>query len=214
MNLWISALAGVSVACLIFIIAAIAPWSALLVPSSSLTPVVDKIPPPSPVTVRFSMSNFTEPKGPGSEANLTVTITSTANLSNVIISLSISKADALWSSKGIEFDTLGGDIFRAVNLTAGSPITFSLKVKAVEVGYGRIYATARWNGSGQVTVKLDGSDQPWDVLGIAIYGKEILVLEDYLGVLPPLFPPGFKWEPPESWKNWTIPYLDEPTPYP
>jgi len=194
-KLAISGIAGVLVACLIITVV-VTPWSALLVPSASRAPLVDKIPPPSPVTVRLSISDFAEPKRLGSEANLTVTITSTTNLSNVIISLSISKADALWSSKGIEFDTFGEDIFWIVNLTAGLPITFSVKVKAMEVGYGKLDATARW----------DGSDLPWDVLGIAVYENEILVFEDYLGVLPPLFPPGFQWEPPENWKNWTMPY--------
>jgi hypothetical protein len=197
-----SALAGVLVACTIFV-STMVPWVLKTSTSPSQWSHLPLLPLP-PITTTLDISNFSEPQGPFSEANLTVTITSETNLFNVVISVSISKADALWSSKGIAFDIFGEGAFWVVNLTAGLPITFNVKVKTVEIGCGKIEATARWNG-------WENYQPSRDLLGIVVLEDEIQVWEDFHGALPIPLPPDFQLP---HWENWTTPIPLPPIPYP
>jgi hypothetical protein len=185
--------AGILIACTIFAATFLQPWISTDAANSSSS--LRTIPPASPVTIHLGISNFTEPQGLGSHANISVVIRSETNISNVIISLAIVEGWG-WQLKGIEFDGSTADAFWTGNLTASSPIEFSARVNAKEIGCGQVEAWVKWNGS-------QNYQPSWDLLGIAVYEDQILVFEDFHGTVPLPLPPGW---PPGLNMTWLIPY--------
>jgi hypothetical protein len=152
-----------------------------------------ELPPLLPINVKLTISGFTEPKGIGSQALLTVSITSSVNASNVVLQLSLSKACEVWASSGIK--VVSGVTSWSGDLIADVPVIINVVVNATEIGYGRIVAEATWDGL--FSVYLSSREYGLrDIVGIIVLENEILVFEDYYGVLPIVFPPGFNPTPP------------------
>jgi len=193
-DLVIPGIAGILLACAIFSAFVMAPWSETITiyyPLPSGT---------SPITVNLTISEFTNPLGPGSEAELTATVTSEVDASNVVVQIDLSKAYPKWPSKGV--DWISGNLTWNGNLTAGVPITLNARINATEIGYGKIVASAKWYGSSPSSY-LGASD----LLGIVVLDDEIWVFEDLHGDLPYWPSPDFQppiWPSPEI--NSTIPY--------
>lgn len=193
MRLLISGLAGILTACLIF--------TALVLPRSNLEMMLGspsppkELPPLLPINVKLAISGFTEPKGIGSQALLTVSITSSVNASNVVLQLSLSKACEVWASSGIK--VVSGVTSWSGDLIADVPVIINVIVNATEIGYGRIVAEATWGWDGLSSAYLISREYGLrDIVGIVVLEDEILVFEDYYGVLPIVFPPGSNPTPP------------------
>jgi hypothetical protein len=136
-NLVIPGIAGILLACAIFSAFAVAPWA------STTSNVNFPQMPPGPLDVKLVISNLTEPFGVGSEGILTVIVTSTRNASNVIVQFDLlqvsSKRPMGISFVGENLTTWSGD------LRANVSMIFTTRIKAVEVGYAQIVATAKWS---------------------------------------------------------------------
>jgi len=184
MRLLISGLAGVGVACLIF--------TALVLPRSNLEMMLGSTRtdlPLSPINVRLTISGFTEPWGIGSQALLTINVTSSVKAVNVVFKISLRKAYEDWPSQGLEL--ISGNTTWNGDLLANVSIIMSVKVNATQIGYGRIVAEVTWYDSSS-----EYEYYSVDQLGIVILEDEILVIEDLGGNLPHLFPPGSNPTPP------------------
>jgi len=159
MKVLVYGLAGIVVACLIF--------AGIFVPRSELTkffstnvspeiptnPIVDN----SSLAVELTISNFTEPLGPDSEANVTIGITSRKILSNVTLQIRVSPfyvgqgdwPNVTWVPVGPQaIDLIGGNVSLTVNIPADSKMSFNARTKATRVGSAVIIATATWWESG------------------------------------------------------------------
>jgi hypothetical protein len=181
MRLIIAGLAGAIAASLIF--------STLILSRPNLekywySPVSDV--PASPIDVRLTISGFTEPRGVGSKALLSINVTSSVDAANVSLEISASKAYDDWPSQGIEL--MSSLTSWKGNLRANVPMIFNsfATVNVTQIGYGKIVAEATWYDPSFSKYKIYSIDQ----LGIAVLGGEVLVIEDLGGVLPDLFPPG------------------------
>jgi hypothetical protein len=188
MKTLISGLRGVIVACLIFTAVVISPWSKSLSGTTSPTipPEWQNLPAP-PITISLALYNFTEPRGLGSQANLTITVISNTTLPDVVIEIDISKGQFGWNSTGIEF--IEGQTLWIGNLTSDMPITWTIRINASEVGYGIIKVAARWSNYWDYRL-------PDRSLGIVVLEDEIQVIEPLNlnaleSLVPPVFPPGF-----------------------
>jgi len=192
MRLIISGLAGVIAACLIFSTLVLSRSNIEMMlgaPNSSL--------PVSPINVRLITSGFTEPRGVGSQALVTVNVTSSVDAANVSLKISIRKAYEDWPSQGIEpligsVTSWNGDLSANVSVI----IPFAT-VNATQIGYGRIVAEVTWYDSSS-----HWEHYSLDQLGIVVLEDEILVVENIGGALPYMFPPG---------SNLTLPW---PSPIP
>jgi ABC-type uncharacterized transport system YnjBCD permease subunit len=186
MRLIISGLAGVIAACLVF--------SALILSRSDLEMMLGSPSnslPVSPINVRLTTSGFTEPRGIGSQALLTINVTSSVDAANVSLEISIRKAYEDWPSQGIElvsgFTSWKGDLLANVSAIFNP---FAL-VNVTQIGYGRIVAEVTWYDSSS-----NWEHYSLDQLGIVVLEDEILVVEDLGGVLPYFLPPGSNPMPP------------------
>ena len=83
--------------------------------------------------MRLTISGFTEPRGIGSQALLTINVTSSIDLSNVVLNINLRQAHG-WPSEGIE---LAGDSMPwNGDMLAGVPVILEMVVNATEVGCG------------------------------------------------------------------------------
>lgn len=181
-KLAISGITGVLVACLIIISIVMVPWSMLL--TSSTFPKVPGLPPNnSPLAVNVTISNFTEPVGVGSEAEITVTVTSITNASDVKVQITLSPIymgegtwpNITWTPVGpCGIDFVNGNSTWIINLTANASTSFTAKIKATEVGIGVIVATATWWNT--PSTFCEGKD----VLYISVLENEIAVSQDQI----------------------------------
>lgn len=187
--------AGFVVACLIFTATTVTPWSGLeTMLSASTFPSGWRIPPSPPITIDISLSNFTGTHGIGSQANVTITVTSNVSLSDVILHVDIAKGPYGWSSTGIKL--IHGERLWTGNLTVDIPLQWIIEINATEVGYGVIKATARWNEYWKYR-------SPDKSLGILVLENEIRIvkpvqLNESQSIMPPIFPPDF---PLPSWPS-------------
>lgn len=96
------------------------------------------------LTVNLTVSNFTEPVGVSSEAEITVVVKSRCEISNVTIRIDLSEAWPSIYSRGISL--LDGSSSRSwmVDLQANVSMSFTERIKAFETGFGAIEVTARW----------------------------------------------------------------------
>jgi hypothetical protein len=184
MRLLISGLAGVGVACLVF--------SALVLSRSNLemmlgSPRTDL--PLSPINVRLTISGFTEPRGIGSQALLTINVTSSVEAANVTFEINLSKAYPDWPSQGIEL--ICSNTTWKGNLLATISVVMNAWVNVTQIGYGKIVAAVVWYDPSS-----NWEHYSRDQLGIVVLEEEILVIEDLGGNLPHLFPPGSNPTPP------------------
>jgi hypothetical protein len=155
-KLLISGVIGVAVACLIFI-GVVAPWSELaksffsprVSPDTSTVPIADN----TTLSVNLTISNFTEPLGLDSEADVTVKAISRKDMSNVEIRITLSPIyigqgawpNITWTPLGPQgIDIVDGNSTWIVNLTANVSTSFTTRIRATEVGLGVIVATAIW----------------------------------------------------------------------
>lgn len=88
--------------------------------------------PPQKVALEITVSKFTEPQGIGSEAEITVTMTSHEDIANVTTQLDWSRG----------FDFVSGDLTWSGNLKANVTVSFKARIKAIEIGRWGIHATA------------------------------------------------------------------------
>ena len=150
--------AGIFVACLIFTTTTMAPWSEF---ARSFFPSIS---PPedqptllnlinTDIAVDLSISNFTEPLGPSSEANVTVSIVSKEDVSNVTVQITLSPIyvsegtwpNVTWIPIGtLGLDLVGGNLTWTVNLVANVSVSASIRIRATEVGFGVITGSALW----------------------------------------------------------------------
>ncbi len=147
----------------------------------------------SPITVGLSVSGITQPRGVGSQILLTINVTSSIDLSNVVLQVDLSKVSQEWNSTGIELDN--GTSSWKVNLLANASVVLNIVIRAREVGYGKLAIEAKAIGY-ENWVSSVGTGGPVDYLGILVQDHEILVFEDINGVLPQIFPPDFNPNPP------------------
>lgn len=135
-DLVIPGIAGIFLACAIF--------SAFLIAtmSNSNFPQLPPGWPSGPLDVKVVISNLTEPLGVGSEGTLTVIVTSTRNLSSVVVQFDLLQVSGEWpigiSLIGENLTTWSGE------LRANVSMIFTAKIRVVEVGYALIKATAKW----------------------------------------------------------------------
>jgi hypothetical protein len=156
-KLLISGVIGVAIACLIFIGVVAPPWSELaksffsprVSPNTPTIPIVDN----ATLSVNLTISNFTEPLGLDSEADVTVKVISRKDMSNVEVKITLSPiyiGQGAWPNitwtligpKGIDF--IDGNSTWIINLIANVSTSFTTRIKATEIGLGVIVATAIW----------------------------------------------------------------------
>jgi hypothetical protein len=196
-KLAISGITGVLIASLIITSIVLAPWSKPATSGSLGNP-----PPGYPAwpldMVKLFISNVTEPLGVGSEAVLTVIVTSPYDISNVMMKLDLLQVvDDL--SIGIVF--LGNLTTWNGDLRANISVSFNVRIKAVEVGYVRIKATLKWY--------YEPLDQHMELPDIR-NSVWILVSENYIQVSQePITPPDYYEAKPSNetlpiWPNGTL----------
>lgn len=190
MKLSVSGLAGVIVACSIFATLLLSRSSIGTISNSPSLPANAHL---SPITVGLSVSGITQPRGVGSQILLTINVTSSIDLSNVVLRVDLSKVSQEWNSTGIELDNSTSSW--KVNLLANTSVILNIMIDAKEVGYGRLRVEAEAPGF-ENWVALVGEAAPVDYLGIMVQDHGILVFEDVNGVLPPIFPTDFNFNPP------------------
>ncbi|MEM2972446.1 MAG: hypothetical protein QW270_08540 [Candidatus Bathyarchaeia archaeon] len=122
---------GIAFSLAIFTVLTIMPCTQPTTPQPS--PLSEGVP-LSAINITLHISQFTEPQGLGSEANLTIEIVSIEDASNVMVNVSLPEGISL----------LEGDLAWTGNLTANVSSSFNLRIKAVEVGNWTISATAMW----------------------------------------------------------------------
>lgn len=146
-KLAISGIAGVLVASLIISSVVMAPWSTL-----DAILGFPKMPPdwPSgPLDVQMFVSNLTEPLGVGSEGEVTVVVTSTRNISDVVIEVYLKHASSEWPT-GISFISQNITITKIIwngDLRANVSWILTQRIEALEVGYAQIVTNATWSPS-------------------------------------------------------------------
>jgi hypothetical protein len=203
MRLIISGLAGVIAACLIF--------SALFLSRSNLEMMLGSPSnslPVSPINVKLTISELTEPRGIGSQASVTINVTSSVDAANISLKISLQKAYEDWPSQGVElisgFTSWKGNLYANVSLIFNSFAT----INVTQIGYGRIVAEVTWYDSSS-----NWEHFSYDQLGIVVLEDEVLVVEDLAGVLLHFFPSGFNPTPPFPVSpdfNATLPNLPYP----
>lgn len=195
----ISGIAGVLVASLIIASVVMAPWTPTTPTSSSPKP-----PPGWPVwpldMVKLFISNVTEPIGVGSEAVLTVIVTSPYNVSNVTVRLDLLQVIDDWPI-GIVF--IGNSTTWNGDLRANISINFNTRIKTVEVGYARIKATTTWYYE-PLDEPMKLQDGNWNSVWILVSENGIEVSQE------PITPPGVIVAEPNNgtlpvWSNGTSP---------
>jgi hypothetical protein len=175
----ISALGGIIIAFLIFI-ALIASKAGLEMRTAPLPDLEDL----SPISVRLTVSGFTEPHGIGSTALLTINITSSIDASKTFVQVRQSKAFEIWSSQGISLVVTNPTW--SVDLLANTPVIVQALINATEVGYGRVTVETIWHDAAA-----DRDLYSMDTLGVVVLETEISVFHDIGGALPLAFPPGY-----------------------
>jgi len=190
MKLLVSGIAGVLVACLIFTAVLVAPWSRQVIPTHlpSEFPGI-QLPDNTPITVNLTISNFIEPHGIGSKANLTLIVASVRNESDVSIQIGLGGSyngwprgiDFIWPEE-INFPSGGKLVWWRANLSANVPVTFSATIEAIKVGYASIEASATWYESTSSKYLTCDSKR----LYISVYENDIFVEKD-----------------PHEWIGWT-----------
>jgi len=149
--------AGFLVACLIFTTTTMVPWSELAKAFSPFIPPDDQPvllnPTNADITVGLSISNFTEPLGPDSEANITVSAIAKKDVSNVTVQITVSPIytgqgtwpNITWVPIGpLGIDLIGGNFTWTINLAANVSVSATIRIKATEVGVGVIIGSATW----------------------------------------------------------------------
>lgn len=146
-NLIISAVAGVLVACLIIAATSSNPWIMETPSSDSGFPHFEPpagAPPLGSLTLNLFISDFTEPIGIGSEAMVTVVVTSKCNMSGVTTTLDlVSPCDPPCGPLGVTI--IEGNLSsRTGDLMANVSVIFNLTLKIIEEGYARIWVKTSW----------------------------------------------------------------------
>jgi hypothetical protein len=148
--------AGTVVACLIFLTLFVTPWTELtrsFSPQAPQNTSIIQIPENATISVSLSISNFTEPQGPGSEANVTINVVSRKNMPNAQMRITLSPVyvgqgawpNMTWTPIGPQGITLTDGISTwTLNLIENVSTHIIIRVKATEVGVGVITATALW----------------------------------------------------------------------
>lgn len=126
----LSAFMGIVLSFAIFTVVAIIPWPELNTPP--LLPQEGA--PLSPMTIALHVSSFSEPQGPGSEADLTIEIISIQDASNVIAEVNLPEGISL----------LAGNLTWIADLKANDSSNFGLRMKVIEVGNWTISARVKW----------------------------------------------------------------------
>jgi len=194
-NLIIYATAGILVACLIITAIVMAPWESI---TSYLG--FPKLPPgwPSgPLTVQVFISNLTEPHGIGNEGTVTVIVTSTRNVSDVIVQFDLLQVVGNLPIGIVYIDGNLANITWNGNLEADVSMVFNARMRIVEVGYARIWITATWHENEWL------SYQATDSIWILIQESSIQISDE------PITPPGFIEAQPSNgtlpiWPNGTL----------
>jgi len=127
----------------------------------------------SPISVDLSISPFSEPKGLGSKAELTVTVTSVWDVNNLSAQIDL--------PEGISF--VSGNLTWSGDLHENIPANFQAIIEAANVGNWTIKATARWY------LTSDSWYGDIDRLCVSVSEDEISVLAECPErlVLPPSF---------------------------
>jgi hypothetical protein len=156
-KLLISGVIGVAIACLIFIGIVAPPWSELaksffsprVSPDIPTVPIADS----ATLSVNLTISNFTEPLGLDSEADVTVKVISRKDMSNVEVKITLSPIyigqgtwpNLTWTPLGPQgIDIVDGNSTWIINLSANVSFSATIRIKTTEVGFGAIIATAIW----------------------------------------------------------------------
>lgn len=191
-------IAGVLVSCMIIASVAMTPWSRLETMFGS-----PRIPPDYPAwpldMVKLFISNITEPIGVGSEAVLTVIVTSPYNVSDVTVRLDLLQVvDDL--PIGIVF--IGKSTTWNGDLRANISISFNIRINVLEVAYARIQATTAWyyEPSDEHMNLPDGN---WNSVWILVSENDIQVSQE------PINPPNYYEAKPANgtlpiWPNGTL----------
>jgi hypothetical protein len=183
-KLLISWVIGVAVACLIFIGVVIPPWSELaksffsprVSPDIFTVPIADN----TTLSVNLTISNFTEPLGLDSEADVTVEVISRKDMSNVEIRITLSPIyigqgawpNITWTPLGPQgIDIVDGNSTWIINLSANVSFSTTIRIKTTEVGFGAITATAIWWETSSAFYKSE------DALYIKVLEKNIEVYD-------------------------------------
>ncbi len=187
-NLVIPGIAGILLACAIFSAFLIVPWTSTM--SELNFPPFPPGWPSGPLDVKMVISNLTEPLGVGSEGTLTVIVTSTCNVANVVVQFDLLQASSEWpigiSLLGENLTTWSGE------LTANVSMIFTTKIRAVEVGYALTKATTKWYPS--EGFHYTSKDSVW-----------ILILENDIRVSHEWISPDSNETTPHQLGNYTIP---------
>lgn len=150
-KLAVSGIAGVLVACLIIASVRILPLFKLAtheLPKSELLAVhgvLSESPQPGRhiLNVSFILYEFTEPLGPGSEANLTVTMTPNFNETDVVAMFNIEPSSPP-RSKGISFADGHSKWIWVGDLEANVSKALNVRLKANEVGFAVMRGYVSW----------------------------------------------------------------------
>jgi len=148
-------LAGIVAACLIFTTVVASSSNLARLFSTNVSPEIPTFPIGENATVAMSLtvSNFTEPPGVESEANVTFGVISGKSIPNVTLHIEISPIyvgqgewpNVTWvpiGPRGIEL--VDGNPSQVVDLSANRSASITLRVRATKVGYAVIIATATW----------------------------------------------------------------------
>jgi len=198
-RLIISVLVGILAACLIFTAVVFSAQQKLELPLYYTPPLSNAL--PSPVEVKMFISNLSEPVGIGSEADITIIATSSANLSEAVIEIQVVKAFPDWPAMGIE--VVGGDLQWTGNLTAQVSALTRIRIKATEVGFAKICAYVTWPNYGRYSATVAK-------LGILAQENEVQIIQPDGGDIPHVYPPD-KYPPGWIPPNWPKPPPDNST---
>lgn len=192
-RLVVSGLISVMVTCLIVSEVSVGPCSEQLSEGGNREPLVLYCPSLSPgmslnePKVDLTVSEFTEPQGIGSEAEIRVTVTSRYDVRYVTVRIDLLKIASFCCSNAtgcIEF--IDGNTSRKwlVDLQANVSMFFIERIKAVDVGVRAIRASAAWWGSCDGHLGQDG-------LFVSVSEEEIIVTRKPLSTWQPP-----TWQPP------------------
>ena len=127
----------------------------------------------SPISIDLSISPFSEPKGLGSKAELTVIVTSVWDANNISVQIDLPEG----------FSFVSGNLTWSGDLHENIPTNFNARIEAAKVGNWTIEATARWY------LTSDSWYGDIDRLCVSVSEDEISVLAECLE--RPMLPPSF-----------------------
>jgi len=193
----IAGITGIMVAILIITSLVMVPWARLATPFTSPASVdlPPGVPPIGSLVVGLFISNFTEPLGVGSEAIVTVVLTSRYDMPDATLKLDLlSPSDPPDLPLGISIIEGNLPVWTG-DLRANISVSFNWKIKAMEAGYARIWTTASWWYDGWLGYCDD------DSLWLLVQENDIQVSHD------PITPPGYFEALPFNgtyfnWPNW------------